>query len=130
MLSAYLGRHFRHKFCCHGLFVNLNVPSLILRSVFNPWRACLSNHLPPGVLHMMTSVGIPLDSRFHQRQDERRERSRPQSRSIGDGTRSDCSEEYPPNSWSTEADVVLAELKYFRCPLVVYVLDSAFLSSR
>jgi len=49
---------------------------------------------------------------------------------IGDGTRRDCSEEYPPNSWSTEADVVLAELKYFRYPPVVYVLDSAFLSSR
>jgi len=30
----------------------------------------------------MTPVGIPLDSRSHQRQDERRERSRPQSRSC------------------------------------------------
>ena len=29
-----------------------------------------------------------------------------------------------------EAVVVLAELKYFRYPPVVYVLDSAFLSSR
>jgi len=29
-----------------------------------------------------------------------------------------------------EVVVVLAELKYFRYPLVVYVLDSSFLSSR
>jgi len=38
---------------------------------------------------------------------------------------SNCSKRYLSNSWSTEADAVLAELRCLRCLLVVYVLVSS-----
>ena len=99
-LPYHLQRFKISTFVIPSLFVSLNVPSLILLLVLFQirvpcsTRGCLASP-NTAVLHMMMPVGIPLDFRFYQRRDERRDRSRPQSQSstIGDETCYDCNRE-------------------------------------